>query len=814
MKAISRLEQKLDFNQIVDKIKQNCLSSAAERLVDNIHMLRSHDKIERELNLTDEFLSILLSNRSFPSEDYFDMNPELGRLQTAGSFLSVHSLFDLWRSLRTIKSCLIFFKSTKEGQYPCLKSLCEGIEIDEEILAYCGRLMNFEGEILDTASDELFSIRSDIRRKRMEVDRRIRKLLVLSKQEGWSSSDAELTVKNGRTVIPVSSANKRRIPGFVHDESSSGLTSYIEPSEVVELNNELNELHFEQDREIKRILVEFSDFLRPYVPSLKQAYDFLARVDFIMAKAKYALRIKAGKPVVNRDMRMFWYEARHPVLQETLVKNNKSIVPLQVNLNEKSRILIISGPNAGGKSVCLKTVGLLQYMLQCGLLVPMKETSEVCIFDNIFMDIGDEQSLENDLSTYSSHLLNMKVLTEKANDRTLFLIDEFGAGTDPAVGGVIAEAVLEHLYSKSSFGIITTHYSNLKLFADRYEGITNAAMLFDLDNMRPLYKLSIGKPGSSFAFEIARTIGLLPSIIKSASEKIGSGFMDFEQALQQLEVDKMNIRAKEKELKLADELLDTLVREYESKNEELQRQKKQIIYQAKQEARHILEGANRQIEQTIAEIRTSKAEKEVAKKARQEIRRTMEEVDNQVRELKDDMAPKEEKKTVCSAIPLVSGEINENDIVCFGEDNNYAEVIKVRRNKVELVYGGVHLTLDISQVRKVDKREYMRNRKSEVRSNRSSYASLMSDINDLRARFDYQLDLRGQRADEALNRLSQYMDRAMLLGESEISVLHGKGDGILKTVIREFLKNCPFVESFKVASLETGGEGVTKIRLK
>lgn len=818
MRRNTFLERKSGFEQILQGVKEFCLSPAGERLVDGIRFMCSLAEVDRELTLTDEFLSILLSNKAFPMEDYFDMGEELKRLRIKGSFISVEAMFRLWKSLKTIEDCLDFFtEESSATAYPLLRSLCEGIDVEKQITARCKALLSSEGEILDNASDALFVIRTKKRSMENEVGKRLRKLLNLSKQEGWAAADSELCIKEGKGVIPVIASNKRRINGFVIDESSSGQTLYIEPSEVVELNNEIKKLEFEERREIITILQDFTDFLQPFIPSLLSAYGFLARVDFIRAKAKYAYKIRAGKPVMNDYPVISWFEARHPLLEENLKRNGKDIIPLRVELNRGKRILIISGPNAGGKSVCLKTVGLLQYMLQCGLLVPMKQTSECGLFEDIFIDIGDEQSIENDLSTYSSHLLAMKRLCEKAGVRSLFLIDEFGSGTDPNAGGAIAEAVLEYLNSKGAFGIVTTHYSNLKLLADKYESMNNAAMLFDTKALKPLYRLSIGNPGSSFAFEIADTIGLPQQIIESARKKVGNDFVDFEQSLQTLAVEKMQLKAKEKELQLADELLDSLVEQYKSKNLELQGREKEIIYEAKKQAKEILKDANRQIEETIREIRSVKAEKQETNKIRTKIKETTEKARSEIEHLETEIrnTASQEKETK-THIPFDDSGISKGDIVLINGHDSYAEVQKVRKgkDKIDVLSGNISLSLPLSQVRKVRKDIYLKQQKQNKTVTPPSRYSIMNDINRLRAEFVHQIDLRGCRADEALKRLAKQIDNARLLGESEISVLHGKGDGILKTVLRDYLKECPEVESFKAARLDAGGEGITQIKLK
>lgn len=813
-----KLEQKIGFDQIRQSIKDNCLSLGGEGFVDRMEFSSDYEKIVSLLNMTEELRQIFVTNQVFPSSNYFDMRIELERLRLLGTFISQTSLFDLKSSLHTINECLNFFLKADEDKYPTLKALSKDIYIDKDILIRCDRLIDEKGLFFDNASEYLAIIRSNKRRKINEVDKRIQKILVLSKKEGWSGDDTEITIRNGRLVIPISSANKKKIKGFIHDESSTGQTSYIEPAEIVELNNEVRELELEEKREIVKILTEFTEFLRPQIDILKQAYYFLSQIDFIRAKAKYALKIRAGKPIVENKTSINWYDARHPLLEKTLEKNSKEIVPLRISLNEKGRILIISGPNAGGKSACLKTVGLLQYMLQCGLLVPMRETSETGLFPSMFIDIGDEQSLENDLSTYSSHLLNMKKLCEGADDKTLFLIDELGTGTDPVIGGAIAESVLQHLNNKKSYGVVTTHYSNLKLLADREEGIINGAMLFDQNNMKPLYKLSIGRPGSSFAFEIAQTIGLPRSIIDSATDKIGTSYLDFEQQLQQMEVEKISIKKKQQELGVQDELLSEVLSKYNKLSQDLDAERKAIIKQAKLEAKEILLNANKKVENTISQIKEINAEKERTQEIRESFRQEQEGIDTDIRIIEqEEKKVKNKQKTPqpnkdigvrVDYSPLAIG-----DIVKIGDDNNFVEVVSIRRNKVEVISGSVKMTIDKNSVVKVDKKAYLKQKSKTYSPSSNRFVSIIDELNDKRKDFKNQLDLRGERAEIAIDKVGSFIDQARLLGERELSILHGKGTGILKMVIREFLRTHSEVSSFKSAQVEFGGEGITLVTL-
>jgi DNA mismatch repair protein MutS2 len=803
-----RLENKLGFTQIREIIKENCLSKGGEELVERMHFSSNFHSINNSLNLTEEFREILVRNSLFPNDNYYDMREELERLKLSGTFIGQSDLNDLKGSLITINECLKFFSQSEEENYTNLKKLSQDIYIEKEIIKYTFRLLDDKGEFLDNASDYLSIIRSNKRKKIFEVDKRIQKILSQSKKEGWTSEEAEITLRNGRSVIPVSSTNKRKLKGFVHDESSTGQTSYIEPEEIVELNNQVRELEIEERREIIKILTEFTVFLRPYIEDLIKAYNYLTKVDFIRAKAKFALSILAGKPLLEDTQRINWFDARHPLLQISLKKNNRDIIPLRVELNRDNRILIISGPNAGGKSVCLKTVGLLQYMLQSGLLIPIRETSEVGIFKSIFIDIGDEQSLENDLSTYSSHLLNMKNLCTKADNKTLFLIDEFGTGTDPSIGGAIAESILEFLNKKQAFGIVTTHYSNLKLLAQREDNIINGAMLFDQKNMRPLYKLSIGMPGSSFAFEIAQTIGLPESIIDSATDKIGLSHFEFEQELQNLEYEKGEIKKKSQELKIADELLSGVIEKYNNLSQSLENEKREILKQAKREAKEIIINANKKIENTISQIKESNADKIKTQKLRDELKSDLIDIEKDIHKVEKH----KQNKPKDIGVKLDLSPIQIGDIVRIGEDNIFAEVVRINRNKIEVISDSIKMSIDKNKVIKVDKKNYLKqsaNKKAKSIIN----SSIFEDINEKRKEFSLQLDIRGFRAEKALEEVSKFIDEARLLGERDISILHGKGDGILKTIIRDSLKTNSEVESYKSARIELGGEGITQVKL-
>ncbi|MEZ5198423.1 MAG: hypothetical protein R2764_19170 [Bacteroidales bacterium] len=533
-------EQKIGFDSIRQLIRDKCLSSIGQSHVDKIRFSADYDELVKAHQQVDEFRQILILPDNFPSSDYFDLTPELIRIRIDGTVIEQERLFDLKTSLLTILDCLHFINKLPSIDFPALCDITGPVYVEAEIPARIDRIIDDKGSIRDNASSELTNIRNKLNSKISSIDRQISATLKAAKKAGWVNDDAEASVRNGRLVIPVPVSHKRQMRGFIHDQSATGQTVYLEPEGVFDTNNEIRELEGEERREIIRILKNFTDFVRPEIDSLLDSYKFLGLIDFIRAKAKFALLLNGIKPVIVRECKIEWTQAIHPLLFLSHQKMKKPVVPLDLTLDDQQRILVISGPNAGGKSVCLKTVGLLQYMLQCGMLIPVKEGSVAGLFENLFIDIGDEQSLENDLSTYSSHLMNMKHFALNANARTLFLIDEFGTGTEPLLGGAIAEAILEELNEKKSFGVVTTHYTNLKLLARKGNGIANGAMLFDTRQMQPLYQLSIGKPGSSFAFEIARKIGFPKSILKQAETKTGKKQFDFDQQLQQLDIEKCN----------------------------------------------------------------------------------------------------------------------------------------------------------------------------------------------------------------------------------------------------------------------------------
>ncbi|HTX87556.1 MAG TPA: hypothetical protein VMC08_01075, partial [Bacteroidales bacterium] len=618
-------EQKIGFDQIRSLIRESCLSPMGIQQVDHMQFLSDPEEIIVLLNQAEEFRLILSERLEFPSQDYYDLVPELMRIRLEGTFLEAETLAELSLSADAILGILSFLGDDRNRRFPHLRALAKEIMVEKEIPKRIGRIIDDKARIRDDASPALRKIRKEKESKLLVVERRIVQSLRLAQQSGWAPPDASVSVRNGRPVIPMLSAHKRKIAGYIQDESATGQTLYIEPAEVFEINNEIRELEYADRREVIRILTEMADFIRPHIESLTRAYFFLGRIDFIRAKAVFALKVRGILPQkVHPEPLIRWNRALHPLLFLSHESQGKKVVPLDLRLEREGRILILSGPNAGGKSVCLKTAGLLQYMLQCGLLSPVAEDSEFGIFRKIFLDIGDEQSLENDLSTYTSKLLSIRKFLEQADEHSLFLMDELGSGTDPVLGGAIAEASLEALNEKMPFGIVTTHYPNLKLMSGRVPGILNGAMLFDSKKMKPLYQLKTGKPGSSFAFEIAREAGLPDEVLAKAALKTGKGPLDYEKQIQDLETEKSEVTKMSTEFRVADEFLQELIAKYERLKSDLEKSRHEILQQAKEEARSILEGSNRLIEKTVKEIRESQADKERTKKAREELKKETE----------------------------------------------------------------------------------------------------------------------------------------------------------------------------------------------
>lgn len=769
------------------------------RFSDSIGIIRnSLTEIESMMQLMDNGLP-------FPVKDFFDLRETFHHLRVDGTVIEQEDLFDLKNVMAILQQMLSFLNSEASQQYGPLRKLAEGIEIEKLLYKEIARIIDDKGEIPDKASETLFEIRQDIRRKQGTIERKIRQMLGESKHAGWTDSDVEVTIRNGRMVIPVRAADKRKLRGFIHDESATGQTVYIEPAEVFDTNNEIRELEYAEKREIHRILAAFSQLLRPHLPMMHKAWELLGNFDVIYAKAQLAKKLNANIPQIEEKPIIRWKTAIHPLLEMSLREQKKKAVPLDLELNSNERILVISGPNAGGKSVCLKTIGLLQYMLQCGLPVPMQPDSVCGIFSQLFIDIGDEQSLENDLSTYSSHLIHMAYFLNHAGADTLFLIDEFGTGTEPQSGGAIAEAVLTSLNEKKTFGIVTTHYANLKLLADKSDGIVNGAMLFDTYKLQPLYVLQVGKPGSSFAFEIARKTGLPEEVLEKAASITGYSQLNFEQQLQELETEKRDLAKKQAELRVADILLNEVIEKYKRLLKQLEERKKTLLNDAGREARQLIEKANKQIEYTIKEIRETQAEKEKTKELREKLQDLKPVLEKEATQRAEAIHVQEEEddEPITTLKPGMFVSIDGMDIT--------GELLSISAHEAVVGFNSVKLRTSPEKLKALSNKSQ---RMEERKQRRNNLTGMGSDINEKATQFKLTIDVRGKRAEETLETIGKYLDEAMLLSIKEISILHGKGNGILRRVIREFLSKMKDVSSFEDASLETGGSGITRVKMK
>ena len=824
-------EQKIGFDQIRQLLKDKCLSTLGEERVNEMNFSDHFEEVDELLNQIAEFVRIIQEEDNFPDQFFFDVRPSLKRIRIEGMYMDEQELFDLRRSLETIRDIVRFLQRNDEEEsdcpYPSLKKLAGDITVFPQLITKIDGILNKYGKIKDNASTELSRIRRELANTMGSISRSLNSILRNAQSEGYVDKDVAPTMRDGRLVIPVAPGLKRKIKGIVHDESASGKTVFIEPAEVVEANNRIRELEGDERREIIRILTEFSNTLRPSIPEILQSYEFLAEIDFIRAKSHFAIQTNSIKPSLENEQLLDWTMAVHPLLQLSLAKHGKKVVPLDIELNLKQRILIISGPNAGGKSVCLKTVGLLQYMLQCGMLVPMHERSHVGLFGSIFIDIGDEQSIEDDLSTYSSHLTNMKIMMKNCNERSLILIDEFGGGTEPQIGGAIAEAVLKRFNIKGTFGVITTHYQNLKHFAEDHEGVVNGAMLYDRHLMQALFQLQIGNPGSSFAVEIARKIGLPEDVIADASEIVGSEYINADKYLQDIVRDKRYWEGKRQTIRQREKHMEETIARYQAEMEELQKSRKEIIRQAKEEAERLLQESNARIENTIRTIKEAQAEKEKTRLVRQELADFRESIDNltskeqedkiarKMEKLKEKQNRKKEKKqNGTKEQPAVqqtpkATPITEGCPVRIKGQSSVGEVLEINGKNAVVAFGSIKTTV------KTERLERSNAVPQKQESAKSSFVSnqTQDSMYEKKLNFKQDIDVRGMRGDEALQAVTYFVDDAILVGMSRVRILHGTGTGILRTLIRQYLQTIPGVRHFADEHIQLGGAGITVVDL-
>jgi len=779
--------EKLGFLEIKELIKLYCLSSMGRELVDKIQVMNNFDNINKFLRQTNEFKNILQNDTPLSIQNFFDIKSMVEKARIEGTYLSEDEFFKVSASLTTVFSIIQYF-SDRVGLYPNLEALFEHLPIEKTIIIKIEKIIDPKGKIKSNASSALMEITSGISKAEQEARKKIDHIYKNAQNNGWTA-DGNLTIRDGRLCIPVLAENKRKLKGFIHDESASGQTVYMEPEEVFQLNNLLRDLEFEKRREIIKLLIELTNELRPYVPLLLSYHGLLTKLDFVRAKALFAISIEAEMPVLVRESEMNLINARHPLLMISLRKENNSAVPLNIKIDEQDRVIVVSGPNAGGKSVCMKTVGLLQIMVQAGLLIPADEHSKLGIFKQIFADIGDDQSIESDLSTYSAHLSKMKYFMEWANSKTLILIDEFGTGTDPQFGGPIAESVLECLNKKNVRGVVTTHYSNLKTFANSTIGLENASMLFDNDKMLPLYILSMGKPGSSYAFEIAQKIGLGTDVIESAKRKVGNYQKKVDTLLVDLERDKKELIEAKRSLDRKEEKVKTLLTENEKLKTYLEENKKLIIKDAKVEAQNIIKNANKLIENTISEIKESKADKLKTQNLRQN--------------LQQELNKHHVQENIIVKINEVV-EIKSGDWVKLNDSETIGQVLEIARDNVILAMGDLRSVVKLNRVEKISNR-------SVPKDIRKSHGT---DLTESFSTFKTELDLRGKRGDEALYEIEKYLDRAVMLGMTSLKIIHGKGDGILRKLIREYLRKYSQVSRIEDEHADRGGDGITYVYLK
>ena len=815
-------EQKTGFDKVRRLISDKCLSPLGQERVAEMEFSADYTTVIERLEQTDEFVRILHGDVEFPASFFFDVRYSLKRIRPEGTWLDEKELFDLKRSLQTINDIVRFFRPTEEEEiaYPALTALAGDILVFPQLIGKIDSILDKFGKVKDNASPTLAQIRKEITATMSGISRSLQSILRSAQSEGVVDKDVTPTMRDGRLMIPVAPAFKRKIKGIVHDESASGKTVFIEPEVVVEANNRVRELEGDERREIMKILTEFTNIVRPMVPDILQSYEFMADIDFIRAKALFAEQVKGIKPVVEKIQQVDWARAVHPLLYLSLQKQDKQVIPLDITLSEEKRILIISGPNAGGKSVCLKTVGLLQYMMQCGLLIPLHESSRTGIFSRIFIDIGDEQSIENDLSTYSSHLTNMKYFVRNCDEKTIILIDEFGSGTEPQIGGAIAEALLDRFNRNRSFGVITTHYQNLKHFAEDTEGIVNGAMLYDRHLMQPLFKLSIGNPGSSFAVEIARKIGLPEDVIADASAKVGSDYIDMDKYLQDIVRDKRYWESKRQNIRQQEKKLEDITSRYEKDLEEVNKQRKEIMREAKAEAQRILAEANAKIENTVREIKEAQAEKEQTKLARKaleefktSIESTGEEDDKIARKMAKLQERKERKKQKQNSPP--TKQAFNRDVIEVGDNVRLkgqvsaGTVMELQGKQAVVAFGMIKSTVKLEQLEKVSKGQI----KKEIQKSTFVSVGTTDHMHEKKLNFKREIDVRGMRGDEALQAVTYFIDDAIQVGAGRVRILHGTGTGILRQLIRDYLHSVPGVEHYHDEHVQFGGAGITVVEL-
>ncbi len=819
-------ESKIGFDKIRHMLTERCLGDKGKDYVRNIDFFTDPEALRFLLKEVEEFQYLLKYEEGFPADNYHDISVSLGKIRVEGTFPEIREVFDLKKSLETVRGILTFFKTKDDTRYSELRKICLSVNNYPFVIDAIDRIIDKYGNIKDSASPKLKEIRSDIGSKNSQVSRKLSSVLKQAQNDGLVDTDSSVSIRNGRGVIPVNASDKRKIRGLVHDHSATGKTVFIEPEEIVELNNQIVELEYEERREVIRILISFANDIRPYIDDLILSHEFLGRIDLIRAKALLGNELGSIMPLMENNPIISWKKAVHPLLLLSFRKTvGRKVVPLDIKLDGNDRLLVISGPNAGGKSVCLKTVGLLQYMLQCGMTIPVEEGSVTGLFREILIDIGDEQSIENDLSTYSSHLINMKNFLKHGSDGSLVLIDEFGTGTEPMIGGAIAEALLGELNKMKVFGVLTTHYTNLKHFASTTEGIVNGAMEFDNHLMLPLFRLNIGKPGSSFAFEIAKKIGLPDAILTTASTKAGVKNVNYDKALKDIARDKRYWENKRQNIRQHEKRLEELIDQYEKELSGARSMKKEIVSKAREEAGNLLKESNRVIENTIRQIKESQAEKEKTREARKEI----EEFKNNVvgnSSLNDPAIEKKMERLRARAVRLKE---KKNDKAQRREDNikevetksieigdhvrmtdtlAVGKVAEIRDKLAQVDAGSFRFSVSIDKLERISSNEYRKAIKGVAK-----YVPVDPVISERKMRFKPEIDIRGERAEEAIHRVQNFIDDAILVQQRKLRIVHGKGNGILRDIVRQYLSTVDVVGAFLDERVDMGGAGVTLVEL-
>lgn len=825
----TNFEQRIGFDRIREQVIALCSMQSAREVIASESFSTSQRDIESRLILADEMRLVISMESGADIGEQDDIAAIVDKIAVEGSYITTEEAATLLRAIRSAASIVGFILSRRDGLYPNLRRITQGVGTYPELQRAIERVIDDKGEVRSSASPELADIRRAIREHEGQVAKRLQQVLQRAKASGIVEADAMLSIRDGHAVIPVSAANKRKIAGFIHDESATGRTFYVEPVEVVELNNALKELEYEEKREIVRILTELTATLRLDVEGLARIEEYLTRIDALRAKARWALDNGAVRPIISTEGRLQLRKARHPLLQQTLRSQGKEIVPLDMELNREQRILVISGPNAGGKSVCLKTTGILQYMVQCGFLVPVLENSEFPLFRSLMIDIGDQQSLENDLSTYSSHLVNMKAMLAEASEHTLILIDEFGSGTEPTIGGAISESILEHFVERKAYGVITTHYANIKYFASRNEGVANGAMAFDVKNIQPLFSLEMGKPGSSFAIEVARKIGLPESIVRKAMDKAGEDHINLEKQLREIARDKRYWAEKRDRIRLTDRKIEQLEQTYSDRLQGIKDERREILERARKEAEELIANANRTIENTIRTIRESQAEKELTRLARKELVEFAEGVDSgnkehderieremerlaRRRERREKRAEEREKQGGViepkpQEVKPVKIEVGSK-VKLEGQDIP-GVVQMIKGNKAQVAFGQMMIMVELKRLKAVSSAEF----KQATRPT-TARTVVSVDIRERKLNFRDTIDVRGMRAAEALEAVEDLVDDALMVGVSTVTILHGKGTGALKEEIRRYLRTVKDVATIADDHADRGGAGITIVTFK